>query len=253
MAGWREVCQPVEIKDIRSSARVEIRSEYETQLIAMAALECARGDVKAARRLILKTTFRYFGQTWGESLFLADGGSKLPPVEEVIGTLALVSEVDPVDWEQEVAVHSAQKMAFRPVDLPLYMTQIADLAGDQALASFVETSRYQDIFLPGDSVLAVAKVLYREIAGLSYWEMEAIRPVLFLLDYYLTWKQMGALLDSSPKRMEDGLSSIITDSRSCLRRLARVVLGRGLIQPGKFIEASNGTRLTYDEVIRFLD
>ncbi len=253
MADWKEVRNPKKVEGLAATARIVERNLVETCFIATAALQYAGEDMEEAKRLLRKTTFRYYGQTWGESLFIADGGRKLPDVGEVVGTLMLVSEEAEDEWRQEVVNRTAREMMKNPVDIPLYLAQIADLAGREGLDLFTQTAQSAAIAMPEERVQRKANELYLEIAGQSYWEMEINRPALFLFDIYSTWKQMQTLYGRSGEEIKPLLEGILADARSSMRRLARVVLGRNLIHKGEFMGASNGLQLTHEEVVSFLD
>lgn len=253
MGNWKEVRNPGKIEGLRSSVKLTERSLVETCFIATAALECVGEDVSEAKRLLRKAAFRYFGQTWGESLFVTGGGRKLPDIGEVVMTLIAVSKVEQSDWGKEVAYQTVREVIKDPLNFPLYLAQIEDLGGESALALFIDQVNEARVKLPDDKSRQQAKEYYQAIAGLSYWEMEVSQAALFLFNRYTTWKGVMAVYDQAPEHLKEHVGRVLAEARLTVSRLAGVVLSRDMIHPGERMEADNGLSLTYDEILHFLD
>lgn len=252
MLEWKEVQSPVKVEGKKPSVRLAERPGEETRLIAVAALCHSNNDVNEAKRLIRKTTFRYFGRTWGESLFVAKNEKELSDLGMVVGNMVFIAEADPKTWINEVVSGSIKEMMKSPANVPLYIAQIEDLTGAEGLATFRLTARVIGIPMPNIKMQELENALYKKIAGLSYWEMDLEALTVFLFSAHKMWQELMESYDTASDSMKEWMKSIMVESRLSLRELVRVMLGRNLIHSGEDIKMA-GKRLFYEDILHFLD
>lgn len=253
MANWKEVYTPVKNENLRGNVRLVNRPEDETKAIAQAVLEFTVGDVVEAKRLLRRVTFRFYGQTWGESLFVAQEGRELPSLAEVTTEIVLAASSDTQEFRSELVHGTARRIMLRPYDLPLYLAQIEDLGGDRALSLFERevVSRSGMRLLP-EGAFRQTKEFYAGIAGLSFWEMDLPKLSGLLYTSYEAWQRGLLVYEDVPERFKDSMEMVLRDVRTRLREMAKVMISRGLIKKGEAITIA-GYGIEFEQMLALLD
>lgn len=252
MARVESVYRPVRVEKLRPGYGLVYRPEGEITAISETALGFSNGEVVPAIQLMRKVAFRRFGQTWGESLFVAEDRVGLPSVHQVVADIVIAATEETDYWRLRLVHETARRVILRPYDLMLYVSMMADIGGTEAIPLFIsEVAMKSGVPVKLGDENKVAG-FYKSIAGLSYWEIEPMKLVSQMLNCYMAWQRGLQAYNGAPADYREALGEVLTDSRTRLRELAKVMIARGIVKKGQVIEVDR-MQIDYGEILALLD
>lgn len=241
----------LEIGPVKEGVRLEVRSEAQVEAIRMNLLSLCDGNGAAAGLLFRQVTASFFGQTWGKSLMVSDREALLD-IGLVIARAAHIVSMGEAAWRAALVAIATKEVVLRPSEISLIYAMVVDLTGEEGTSLFKEQMVEKIGLTVSPSILENGKKTYEMIAGLSYWEMDGRSLSKLILACFASYSKLMERVKMATDNNRDLLEKSLVDSRTRLREMAAVVLGRGMVEVGNFISGAGAT-LTYADLVSLLD